>query len=144
MQFINFSVTHGFFLNFFLQEEAVAMNQTLEKQLTKMTLSSLVEVQTFVQGLVTTKKAEEKDTLLEEFKTKADLMGFSWSEIVGDQSANDGKKGKRASPKPKYRNPSDSNDTWTGRGRAPKWMQAALEAGKKKEDFLIDPPTEDG
>jgi DNA-binding protein H-NS len=30
---------------------------------------------------------------------------------------------------PKYRNPSDANQTWTGRGRMPQWVQALHAAG---------------
>jgi DNA-binding protein H-NS len=36
----------------------------------------------------------------------------------------------------KYRDA--SGNTWTGRGRMPRWMMAATKGGKaKKEDFLI-------
>lgn len=37
----------------------------------------------------------------------------------------------------KYRNPEDASMTWTGRGLAPKWMQALLDADHDKTDFLI-------
>lgn len=37
----------------------------------------------------------------------------------------------------KYRDPKNSSNEWSGRGRSPTWMQAYLDAGKKKEDFLI-------
>ena len=36
----------------------------------------------------------------------------------------------------KYRDPASGN-TWTGRGLQPKWVQAAVAAGKKLEDFAI-------
>ena len=38
---------------------------------------------------------------------------------------------------PKYRNPDDQQDTWSGRGRKPLWMAAQLKKGKKAEEFLI-------
>ncbi|MBH1664534.1 H-NS histone family protein [Stenotrophomonas maltophilia] len=38
---------------------------------------------------------------------------------------------------PKYRNPANPNETWTGRGRQPKWMAALVQAGKSPTDFLI-------
>jgi DNA-binding protein H-NS len=38
---------------------------------------------------------------------------------------------------PKYRNPKNRSETWAGRGATPRWMAAAIKAGKKKEDFLI-------
>jgi DNA-binding protein H-NS len=36
----------------------------------------------------------------------------------------------------KYRHPS-TGETWTGRGKMPRWLQAEVLAGKRKEDFLI-------
>jgi len=47
-------------------------------------------------------------------------------------AAKSGKPVKPRAPVPmKYRDPA-SGQSWTGRGRAPKWLE-----GKKKEDFLI-------
>ncbi len=37
---------------------------------------------------------------------------------------------------PKYRNPA-TGDTWTGRGRPPRWILDADAAGKKRDSFLI-------
>lgn len=37
----------------------------------------------------------------------------------------------------KYRDPKNAANEWSGRGRPPKWMQAYIEAGKQKEEFLI-------
>ena len=36
----------------------------------------------------------------------------------------------------KYRNQA-TGETWTGRGKMPRWLQAAVNSGKRKEDFLI-------
>lgn len=36
--------------------------------------------------------------------------------------------GNREKAEPKYRNPNDPSQTWSGRGRTPKWL---LEADKK-------------
>jgi DNA-binding protein H-NS len=38
---------------------------------------------------------------------------------------------------PKYRNPKNRSETWAGRGAMPRWMAAAVKAGKKRESFLI-------
>ena len=37
---------------------------------------------------------------------------------------------------PKYRGP--SGETWAGRGAKPRWLVAAMEGGKKLDDFLIE------
>ena len=38
---------------------------------------------------------------------------------------------------PKYANPADRSQTWTGRGRQPRWVVAALADGKTLEDLAI-------
>jgi DNA-binding protein H-NS len=38
---------------------------------------------------------------------------------------------------PKYCNPSAPTETWSGRGKRPRWLVAALESGSKLDDFLI-------
>ena len=38
---------------------------------------------------------------------------------------------------PKYRNPANPKETWTGRGKQPRWLAAQTAKGKKVEDFLI-------
>lgn len=38
---------------------------------------------------------------------------------------------------PKYRNPANAKETWTGRGLKPRWMADLIKKGKKVEDFLI-------
>lgn len=36
----------------------------------------------------------------------------------------------------KYRNPA-TGDSWSGRGRAPRWLADALAKGRKKDEFLV-------
>ena|ERR1700686_5421003 len=38
---------------------------------------------------------------------------------------------------PKYSNPSAPLETWSGRGKQPRWVVAALRSGQKLEDFRI-------
>jgi DNA-binding protein H-NS len=38
---------------------------------------------------------------------------------------------------PKYRNPQTS-ETWSGRGKRPLWLVAAMKSGRKIEEFRID------
>ncbi len=38
---------------------------------------------------------------------------------------------------PKYRHPSGAAQTWTGRGKKPRWVQAALDGGKSLADLAI-------
>jgi len=47
--------------------------------------------------------------------------------------------GSRAGGKvaPKYHNPANPSEVWSGRGMTPRWMAEYLKQGKTKEDFLI-------
>ena len=57
--------------------------------------------------------------------------GFSLRELFDGRGT-----GSRSKVAVKYRD--DAGNTWTGRGRMPRWLTAATKGGKaKKEDFLI-------
>ena len=45
--------------------------------------------------------------------------------------------GTRGTVPPKYRNPDNPAETWTGRGRQPRWVSAALEKGLTLDDLRI-------
>ncbi|MGB3287702.1 MAG: H-NS histone family protein [Burkholderiaceae bacterium] len=51
-------------------------------------------------------------------------------------SAPAGAPAKRSVP-PKYRHP-DTGDTWTGRGKVPRWIVAVEADGKSRDTFLIN------
>lgn len=61
--------------------------------------------------------------------------GYTFDDIFGDGR----RKSKRAGTPvaPKYRNPADSAQTWSGRGKRPRWFNDALKAGKKEKDLAI-------
>ena len=40
---------------------------------------------------------------------------------------------------PKFRNPDDPAETWSGRGRQPRWVIQQLRLGKRIEEFKILP-----
>jgi DNA-binding protein H-NS len=48
-------------------------------------------------------------------------------------------KARRPYPKvhPKYRNPETPSETWSGRGRQPRWVGVQLRSGKKVDELLI-------
>jgi DNA-binding protein H-NS len=50
-----------------------------------------------------------------------------------------GDRARRPYPKvyPKYRNPERPSETWSGRGKQPRWVAAQLRSGKKFDDLLI-------
>jgi DNA-binding protein H-NS len=39
--------------------------------------------------------------------------------------------------KPKFRNPNDPSETWSGRGKQPRWIVELLAAGKNIDEFKM-------
>jgi DNA-binding protein H-NS len=62
----------------------------------------------------------------------AQAEGFTIDELFGS-----GGRRKRRPATAKYRNPADHSQTWSGRGKRPRWFSAALNAGRKERDLLI-------
>lgn len=66
--------------------------------------------------------------------------GFSLSDI-GDMPKRAPRGTGPAKPKtkadPKYANPADATQTWTGKGRQPVWFKEAIAAGKTPESLEI-------
>lgn len=99
----------------------------------QMSYADLLALQNRLAGLIAEKKLAEKIALREKFASMARKQGFDIQELVGRPGR--GRSGKVA---PKYADPANPENTWTGRGREPRWMQTALKGGKaKRDDFLI-------
>lgn len=60
--------------------------------------------------------------------------GFALEDLFGGRTA---ARRTRRPAAPKFRNPSDHAQVWSGRGKRPRWFNAALAAGKKEKDLLI-------
>jgi DNA-binding protein H-NS len=76
------------------------------------------------------KQNAERNALRQRLVDVAKEHGFDIHDLFG--------KGRKGSVAVKYRDPKNPENTWTGRGRMPRWMAAATKGGKsKKEDFLI-------
>lgn len=100
--------------------------------LDKMSRDELLKLRDSVEEALKVNERQARKNALAAAKKAAAEHGFSLDEIMG------GKKG-AAAPKsaPKYANPDDPDQTWTGRGRQPNWVKAALSAGKSLEDMAI-------
>jgi len=86
-----------------------------------------------VQDAIVSKEKQAEDDFKAEIVELATKRGIDIDSVLGKKRA----KKSSGSVAPKYKHPKDATLTWSGRGKAPKWMQAELSAGKKKEEFLI-------
>jgi DNA-binding protein H-NS len=100
--------------------------------LERMTYAELSKLEMEIARLKAQKQSEERAALREKMAAMAREHGFDMGELFGTRG-----KGK-GSVAVKYRDPKNPENTWTGRGRMPRWMVAATKGSKaKKEDFLI-------
>lgn len=95
-------------------------------------MKSYKELQAEIKALqAQAEKARQTElaSTIAEIKAKIQEYGITEEDLFSSE-----KKARKttATVKPKYRNP-ETGDTWTGRGKPPKWIE-----GKNKADFLID------
>ena len=103
-----------------------------------MSLDDLWTLHEKVSRLLSTRIASEKHELE---KRLAHLSRGTDALMRGTElkSSNASGKSRRKYPRvlPKYRNPSAPNETWSGRGKQPRWLVAAMKTGRKIDDFRI-------
>jgi len=107
-------------------------NLKLNQDLEKLSLKELKELQTKVAKEIANFETRKKKEALLELEEKAKELGFSLAELTGAATVR-----KRTPAVAKYANPADVADTWSGRGRKPRWFVAALTAGKSPDDLSI-------
>lgn len=66
---------------------------------------------------------------------QAKAEGYTIEELFGTAGRSGRKTGTKVPPK--YRNPADPSQTWSGRGKRPNWFKDALAKGKKESDLAI-------
>jgi DNA-binding protein H-NS len=101
------------------------------KNIENMSYAELAAMHTRIEKAKIERQSADRAALKQKLADIAEKAGFDLRGLF------DGRKGK-GKVAIKYRDPSNSANTWTGRGRMPRWMAAATKGGKaKKEDFLI-------
>lgn len=98
--------------------------------LSTMSKPDLLKLQKEVTKAIDNFDDRVRQEALAELESKAREMGFSLAELTG------AKKAKTVNP-PKYRNPADPTQTWTGRGRQPEWIKSARAAGEDLSAYAI-------
>jgi DNA-binding protein H-NS len=100
--------------------------------LNDLNLKELRDLQTQVAKAIATFEDRRKKEALAELEETARSLGFSLAELTGVS----GLRSKSASVA-KYANPINQGETWSGRGRKPRWFIDAIEAGKSIEELAI-------
>ena len=108
----------------------------MKPDINKLSVEELKRLQVEAEALIVSKKDQAIEDAYDQIVAIADGLGFSIEELLelGEQKR---KKTTRKAVEPRYRNKNNPEDTWTGRGKQPRWLVAELEKGAKLEDFLI-------
>ena len=104
-----------------------------ETQLAKMPMKDLLALQARVEKAIARRKDIEKKNVKEKMLKLAHESGFELDELFGESRP----RRKRAPVAIKYKDPKNPKNTWTGRGRMPRWLAEKVEAGQSREKFLI-------
>jgi DNA-binding protein H-NS len=103
------------------------------RNLEKLSYADLAKMEQRIAQLKLEKQTEERADLRRKVADMVKAAGFDIDDLFGK-----GSRAKGGKVAPKYRDPQNPANTWTGRGRMPRWMVAATRGGKaRREDFLI-------
>lgn len=97
----------------------------------RMSFKELQEYELKVKKAKASVQERSRSELRQKLESIAANAGFK----IGDLFAGRGGKGRKVAAK--YANPDNPSETWTGRGRKPRWLAARLKAGDKQEKFLL-------
>lgn len=99
-----------------------------------MTSKELKELRNQVDIAIVERAKAERANLKAQLEALAAQSGLSLEDVLGSNRG----KGSRGIVAVKYRNPDDSTQTWTGRGRKPLWLAEKMgKRGAKIEDYAV-------
>lgn len=99
-------------------------------ELDALNLSELRDLRNKVERAINSYEDRRRKEALAAVESAAREHGFNLNELTGLKAA-------KARVAAKYANPADSEQTWSGRGRKPRWVQEHLDSGKAIEDLEI-------
>ena len=111
-------------------------------KLASLSLNELEAIQKKVNREIQKRRTKAQEEGLKKIKLIAAEYGLTAAELKGisstKRSATRKKVVKKRGPvAPKYRDPSNAQNTWTGRGRKPKWVETYLGKGGRLEQITI-------
>ncbi|GAB2850506.1 H-NS histone family protein [Pseudoduganella ginsengisoli] len=101
--------------------------------LSNMSTAQLRQLQEQLKKELTQRETQERAQAIEKILAIAKSVGATVEELVAGAKL----KAPGAEVAPRYRNPADAGQQWTGRGRQPKWVKDWVEAGNDIEGLRI-------
>lgn len=105
--------------------------------LSNYNLAELKGLQFDIEKEIKSRQKDELRKAREQILAIAQDVGMPVSALIakagGAKKGGNGQQGRQGQPR--YRNPADKSQTWTGRGRQPRWIAEALAGGKSLDEF---------
>ena len=102
------------------------------EQLADTSIDGLIAERDRIDRLIRERIGAEKKALA----AKLELIERFEARTIAHRLAPPSTTRRKATVAPKYRNPA-TGETWAGRGKRPRWMQKAIAAGHRQDDFRI-------
>jgi DNA-binding protein H-NS len=103
-----------------------------------MSIDEMWQLHEEISQLLTVRLASEKRELEKRLAQLRYEKEMPSAELADGQSENvAGERRKYPRVFPKYQNPNEPSETWSGRGKQPRWLASALKTGRKIEEFVI-------
>ena len=102
--------------------------------ITDMSEKELTKLKSDIDTEMKRREKSKLDDARKAAEQAAKKYGYSLSDLTGDGAR---KSAKKPAAAPKYKNPEDESQTWSGRGRQPAWFKAAVENGVSAESMAI-------
>jgi DNA-binding protein H-NS len=96
--------------------------------LTNMSSAQLRDLQEQLKRELKQREGQDLAKAREEILAIAQSVGLPVKDLIGGGGG--APRAKTGKVQPRYRNPDDASQQWTGRGRQPKWVKDWLDAGK--------------
>lgn len=111
----------------------------MKADLKSMTRKELEKLKIDVEKALEKLTEKDRKAALAAAEKAAAAHGFSLSDITSETSpkTRKAKSGPKKVSPPKYRNPANPEQTWTGKGRQPEWFKSALAAGTTPDSMEI-------
>jgi DNA-binding protein H-NS len=113
--------------------------QLLDEILNRLPVRDLVTVRMAAEAKRQEKLEEAKQAVLEEMRHKLEELDLTLEDVLPRPGRRSGtRRRRREAGQPaavKYRGP--HGETWTAKGRVPKWLRALEEQGRNREEFLV-------
>ncbi len=105
----------------------------MKVDLSTLSISELNDLKKEIAVELELRQHGERQKLLDEFREKAKSLGMSLEELMGSAKG----RAKKAKGVAKYANPADRSQTWTGKGKRPRWVHEWLDSGKSLEELAL-------